>query len=148
MWRERAGSRTRCIHLALFRPPLWFCTFQPSTSTLHLTHSHLPCPAGVVENVLGRVVDAFESRMALVLGGSAAGRLAESLPVVQLMAKEPAAALLGSPVAFFVGRNSGGWVAGRAGLGGGECAGWGRWCWGTACSPDMHRIAPLLVFTS
>ena len=114
MWRERAGSRTRCIHLALFRPPLWFCTFQPSTSTLHLTHSHLPCPAGVVENVLGRVVDAFESRMALVLGGSAAGRLAESLPVVQLMAKEPAAALLGSPVAFFVGRNSGGWMAGMA----------------------------------
>ena len=68
----------------------------------------------MVENVLGRVVDAFESRMTLVLGSSAAGRLAESLPVVQLMAKEPAAALLGSPVAFFVGRNSGGWMAGMA----------------------------------
>jgi hypothetical protein len=48
--------------------------------------------------------------MGALLGGSAAGRLAESLPVVQLMAKEPAAALLGSPVAFFVGRNTGGWA--------------------------------------
>lgn len=72
--------------------------------------------AGVVENVLGRVVDAFEAQMAAVLRGSAAGRLAESLPMVQLMVKEPAAALLGSPVAFFVGRNTGGWGRGRAGL--------------------------------
>ncbi|PRW57112.1 exocyst complex component SEC8 [Chlorella sorokiniana] len=61
---------------------------------------------GVVENVLGRVVDAFEAQVASVLGGSAAGRLASSLPMVQLMVKEPAAALLGSPVAFFVGRNT------------------------------------------
>ena len=76
-------------------------------------------PAGVVENVLGRVADAFESQMAGVLSGSAAGRLAESLPVVQLMAKEPAAALLGSPVAFFVGRNTG---EGR-GVGGGTVVG-------------------------
>ena len=64
--------------------------------------------AGVVENVLGRVVDAFEAQVASVLAGSAAGRLASSLPMVQLMVKEPAAALLGSPVAFFVGRNTGG----------------------------------------
>lgn len=66
-------------------------------------------PAGVVENVLGRVADAFEAAMAGLLGRSAAGRLAEALPLVQLMAREPAAALLGSPVAFFVGRNTGGW---------------------------------------
>ena len=62
----------------------------------------------MVENGLGRVVDAFEAQVAGVLGGSAAGRLAASLPMVQLMVKEPAAALLGSPVAFFVGRNTGG----------------------------------------
>lgn len=61
-----------------------------------------------MENVLGRVVDAFEAQVASVLAGSAAGRLASSLPMVQLMVKEPAAALLGSPVAFFVGRNTGG----------------------------------------
>lgn len=61
-----------------------------------------------MENVLGRVADAFEARIAAVLGNSAAGRLAQSLPMVQLMAREPAAALLGSPVAFFVGRNTGG----------------------------------------
>ncbi|KAL4857163.1 Serine/threonine-protein kinase PRP4 [Chlorella vulgaris] len=61
---------------------------------------------GVVENVLGRVVDAFEAQVAALLGGSSAGRLSESLPLVQLMVKEPAAALLGSPVAFFVGRNT------------------------------------------
>ncbi|KAL4452048.1 hypothetical protein ABPG75_007710 [Micractinium tetrahymenae] len=61
---------------------------------------------GVVENVLGRVVDAFEAHVALTVGRGAAGRWAEFVPMAQLMAKEPAAALLGSPVAFFVGRNT------------------------------------------
>lgn len=62
---------------------------------------------GVVENVLGRVLDALEAQMVAVLRGSAAGRLAESPTMAQMMAREPAAALLGSPVSFFVGRNTG-----------------------------------------
>ena len=58
--------------------------------------------------MLGRVLDAFQQQMAIVAGGSAAGQLAGDLQAVQLMVKEPAAALLGSPIAFFVGRNAGG----------------------------------------
>ena len=82
--------------------------------------------AGVVENVLGRVLEAFQAQVAAAAGGSAAARLGESVAMVQLMAKEPAAALLSSPVAFFVGRNSGmGW--------------W--WGWG------QGRLPPLMLFS-
>eukprot|EP00887_Chlorella_sp_A99_P002121 scaffold21.g2121.t1 len=61
---------------------------------------------GVVENVLGKVLDAFQAQLEAAVGGSTAGRLAGDLQLVQLMVKEPAAALLGSPVAFFMGRNA------------------------------------------
>jgi exocyst complex component 4 len=60
--------------------------------------------SGVLENVLGRVLEACHVAAADAAGGAAAGRLAASPPLVQLMAKEPSAALLGSPGAFFVGR--------------------------------------------
>lgn len=91
-----------------------------------------------MENVLGRVVDAFEAQVASVLGGSAAGRLACSLPTVQLMVKEPAAALLGSPVAFFVGRNTGG---SSAGLDGGVELG----CWPGYRPPTCTGCRPTYV---
>lgn len=72
---------------------------------------------GVVENILGRVLDAFQARLAAIAGSSAAGRLADSVALVRLMVREPSAALLGSPVAFFVGGNTGGWVGGGLGAG-------------------------------
>jgi hypothetical protein len=84
----------------------------------------------MVENILGRVLDAFQAQLAAAVAGSAAGRLAESIPLVRLMAKEPSATLLGSPVAFFVGGNTGGWVQARG-------AGWqymgGAMAAGTGC---------------
>lgn len=61
--------------------------------------------SGVLENVLARVLEAFQTGMASIVGGSVASVLADDVRVVQVMAKEPAAPLLGAPVAFFVGRN-------------------------------------------
>ncbi|GAB4819189.1 hypothetical protein N2152v2_006235 [Parachlorella kessleri] len=75
----------------------WAALMPPYAS--HLT--------GVVENILGRVLDAFISHLTTAVAGSTAGRLAEkNLPLVRLMAKEPSAVLLGSPVAFFMGGNT------------------------------------------
>lgn len=62
--------------------------------------------AGVLENVLARVLEAFQDEMASTVGGSTAGELADDVRVVQIMAKEPAAPLLGGPVSFFIGTNA------------------------------------------
>jgi hypothetical protein len=61
--------------------------------------------AGVLENALGRVLEAFHSAAAAAAKKSASFALAAAAPVAQAMAREPAAALLGSPVSFFVGRD-------------------------------------------
>ena len=62
--------------------------------------------AGVLENVLARVLEAFQDAMASIVGDSTAGKLADDVRVVQIMAKEPAAPLLGPPVSFFIGTNA------------------------------------------
>lgn len=62
--------------------------------------------AGVLENVLARVLEAFQDAMASTVGDSTAGKLADDVRVVQIMAKEPAAPLLGAPVSFFIGANA------------------------------------------
>ena len=61
--------------------------------------------AGVVENVLGQVLDAFSSRLTGLMGRAACRGLADSAPLAALMAREPAAPQAGEPVAFFVGKN-------------------------------------------
>ena len=60
--------------------------------------------AGVVENILGRVLDAFQVRCATLLGGAAARPLAEAPNLAGLMAREPAAPQAGDALAFFCGR--------------------------------------------
>ena len=60
--------------------------------------------AGVVESVLGRVLEAFQRRVAAALGGSAAGALAAGAPLARLMAAEAAAPQAGTAAAFFAGR--------------------------------------------
>lgn len=62
------------------------------------------CDAGVVENILGRVLDAFQMRMNSLLRDSLAKGFAESATLAQQMAAEPAALLLETPLAFFVGK--------------------------------------------
>jgi hypothetical protein len=58
----------------------------------------------VVENILGRVLEAFHVRCATLLGGAAARPLAEAPALVALMAREPAAPLAGDVLAFYAGR--------------------------------------------
>ncbi|KAK9837523.1 hypothetical protein WJX81_008555 [Elliptochloris bilobata] len=73
---------------------------------------------GVVENILGRVLDAFQVRSATLLGGAAARALAEAPNLAALMAREPAAPLAGDVLAFFCGRPgdpADAWVASAAG---------------------------------
>lgn len=64
------------------------------------------CCAGMLENVLGRVLDAFTSAVnRLIPRDSIACRLpADDQPTVALMAREPSALALGEPVAFAAGR--------------------------------------------
>ncbi len=62
--------------------------------------------AGVLENVLARVLEAFQDAIASTVGTGTAGKLADDVRVVQIMAKEPAAPLLGPPVSFFIGANA------------------------------------------
>ena len=88
-----------------------------------------PAPArpGVVENILGRVLDAFQVRSATLLGGAAARALAEAPNLAALMAREPAAPLAGDALAFFCGRPgdpADAWVAAAGGAfgQGGEAA--------------------------
>ncbi len=47
--------------------------------------------AGVVENILGRVLDAFQAHMHALLGNAACKTLAENPQLALLMAREPAA---------------------------------------------------------
>ena len=61
--------------------------------------------SGVLENVLAKVLEAFQTGMANIVGQSVASALSDDVRVIQVMAKEPAAPLLGPPVAFFVGTN-------------------------------------------
>lgn len=63
-------------------------------------------PAGVVESVLARVMDAFQVRMQGALLAASVKALSESPSVARLMAAEPAAPQAGSAVAFFTGRHS------------------------------------------
>ena len=61
--------------------------------------------SGVLENVLARVLEAFQAATEACLGDSIAGKLSKDVRVVQIMAKEPVAPLLGPPLAFFLGAN-------------------------------------------
>ena len=60
--------------------------------------------AGVVENILGRVLEAFQGRMSSLLGSALSKGFTENPALALLMASEPAALLAGDPVAFFVGK--------------------------------------------
>lgn len=51
--------------------------------------------AGVVENVLGQVLDAFQSRLTGLMGRCACRSLADNLQLAALMAKEPCATQVG-----------------------------------------------------
>lgn len=64
----------------------------------------LPADAGVVENILGRVLDTFQKRVNSLLRNSLARTFAENASFAQQMAAEPSALLLGKPVAFYVGK--------------------------------------------
>ena len=57
--------------------------------------------AGVVENVLGRVLDVFQSRLTHLLGTAACKALSDSPALAWQMALEPAASQLSNPAAFF-----------------------------------------------
>ena len=57
-----------------------------------------------MENILGRVLDAFQVRMASLLGSSLSKDLAENTALALQMAAEPAALLATYPQAFFVGK--------------------------------------------
>ena len=60
----------------------------------------------MVENILGRILDAFQVRMSSLLGNSLSKGLAENPALALLMAAEPAALLASRPEAFFVGKAS------------------------------------------
>ncbi|DBA83817.1 TPA: hypothetical protein ACH3X1_006340 [Trebouxia sp. C0004] len=70
--------------------------------------AHMPLFAahitGVVENILGRVLEAFQARMGSLLGYALSKGFAENPAMALQMAAEPAAVLAGEPVAFFVGK--------------------------------------------
>ena len=57
-----------------------------------------------MENILGRVLDACQTRMNALLAGSLVDSLVKSPAIAALMASEPAAVLAGEPVAFFAGK--------------------------------------------
>ena len=83
--------------------------------------------AGVVENILGRVLEAFQVRMGSLLGSSLTKGLAENPALAGQMAAEPAALLATYPQAFFVGKaneNMEGFVKAvtQAGFGTGDSA--------------------------
>lgn len=58
----------------------------------------------MVENILGRVLDAFQARMGTLLGSTLCKGLAESPALALQMAAEPAALLASYPEAFSVGK--------------------------------------------
>ena len=57
-----------------------------------------------MENILGRVLEAFQARMGSLLGYALSKGFAENPAMALQMAAEPAAVLAGEPVAFFVGK--------------------------------------------
>ena len=57
-----------------------------------------------MENVLGRVLEAFQARMNALLGSALCKGFAENPALALQMAAEPAAVHAGKPVAFFVGK--------------------------------------------
>lgn len=59
---------------------------------------------GVVENILGRVLEAFQARMGSLLEYALSKGFAENPAMALQMAAEPAAILAGELVAFFVGK--------------------------------------------
>ena len=63
--------------------------------------------AGVAENILGRVLDAFAATASQIAGDSRAARLASRPDVCHAMAVEPDAALLGDLVAFYMPTSAG-----------------------------------------
>ena len=63
------------------------------------------CP-GILENLLGKVLEAFQERADTLLGGAGCRALAEDSALAMQMAAEPAASRAGEPVAFFVGRSA------------------------------------------
>ena len=65
-----------------------------------------PHLSGVAENVVGKWVDELTRAYDTATAGSTAARLAQTTVVARLMTQEPAAVLLGSPIAFFVGKNA------------------------------------------
>eukprot|EP00884_Botryococcus_braunii_P010678 jgi/Botrbrau1/19611/Bobra.0035s0088.1 len=67
-----------------------------------------PQLTGVVENILGRVLDAFNSCIQSCLGNAACKALSESPQLAMLMARESAALQMGSPVYFFPGKGTDG----------------------------------------
>ena len=71
---------------------------------LHESTSLLHHGVGVVENILGRVLDAFQARMGSLLGSSLCKGLAENPTLALQMAAEPTALLASYPEAFFVGK--------------------------------------------
>ena len=60
----------------------------------------------MVENILGRVLDAFQARISSCAGNSLSRGLAENPALALLMASEPAALLATHPAAFFAAKAS------------------------------------------
>jgi hypothetical protein len=79
------------------------CHTMFNTKTVMQSHPMALGP-GVVENILGRVLDAFQARMGSLLGYALSKGFAENPAMALQMAAEPAAVLAGEPVAFFVGK--------------------------------------------
>ena len=110
--------------------------------------------AGVVENILGRVLDAFQVRMGSLLGSSLSKGLAENAALALQMAAEPAALLATYPQAFYVGKANEtmeGFVKAvtQAGFGGGDdtsetavLAQLAQVCWLTATPSSAHCPQP------
>ena len=106
------------------------CHCGPQIGAALLLHtasglSHFIPTAGVVENILGRVLEAFQVRMGSLLGTALSKGFAENPALALQMAAEPAALLAGDPVAFFLGRatdTSEGFVKSvmQTGFGGGD----------------------------
>ncbi|GMH35477.1 hypothetical protein BSKO_03345 [Bryopsis sp. KO-2023] len=57
---------------------------------------------GVIENILGRVQDAFTASVASALGDTTCGKLAANPDLIMLMAQESDAALLPDPAMFYI----------------------------------------------
>ena len=109
-----------------------------------------------MENILGRVLEAFQVRMGSLLGSSLTKGLAENTALAGQMAAEPAALLATYPQAFFVGKaneNVEGFVKAvtQAGFGTGDSASetavlaqLAQVCWLTPTPSSAHCPMPPL----